>query len=71
MATHPDELFGHLRAAKELAETADVNIIGGTGEARLCELGILHALLALCLIELRCHKGSEWVEDPANRGPCA
>jgi len=48
-----DSLLGHLRSAQELAETAAANIIGGTGEARLCELGVLNALIALCLLEQR------------------
>jgi hypothetical protein len=49
VTTHDEAIARHLREASELAGTAAVNIIGGTGEARLCELGILHALIALCL----------------------
>jgi hypothetical protein len=43
----------HLDSAEDMAARANDNIIGGTGEARLCELGVLHCLLALCLIMLR------------------
>jgi hypothetical protein len=53
VATESDELWAHLREAEDLAETAAVNVIGGTGEARLCELGVLHALIALTLTMLR------------------
>ena len=40
----------HLDKALDCANTAEINIIGGTGEARLCELGILHGLVALCFL---------------------
>ena len=50
MATHDDVIARHLGEASELAGTAAVNIIGQIGEARICELGILHALIALCFL---------------------
>jgi hypothetical protein len=79
VATEDPDILKHLGEASELAGTATVNIIGGTGEARLCELGILHALIALCLLA---RQGQERAgaagrrpgivgEDPCNRGPSA
>lgn len=50
MATEEPDILKHLSQAEDLAGTAAVNVIGGTGEARLCELGILHSLIALCLL---------------------
>jgi hypothetical protein len=50
VATNDEAIFRHLGEAQELAGTAAVNILGQTGEARICELGILHGLIALCLL---------------------
>jgi hypothetical protein len=50
VATQEAIIGQHLHEAQELAGTAAVNIIGQTGEARICELGILHALIALCFL---------------------
>jgi hypothetical protein len=50
VTTEDPHILKHLGEASELCGTAAVNIIGGTGEARLCELGILHGLIALCLL---------------------
>jgi hypothetical protein len=49
VATTRDPITAHLDEAIEHANTATANVIAGTGEARLCELGILHALIALVL----------------------
>jgi hypothetical protein len=48
--THDETIARHLGEASELCGTAEANIIGGTSEARICELGILHGLIALCLL---------------------
>lgn len=50
MATEDPDILRHLGEASELCGTAEANIIGGTNEARICELGILHGLIALCLL---------------------
>jgi len=50
VATEDPDILKHLGEASELAGIAAANVIGGTGEARLCELGILHGLIALCLL---------------------
>ena len=50
MATEDPDILKHLGEASELCGTAEANIIGGTSEARICELGVLHALIALCLL---------------------
>lgn len=50
MATEDPDIMGHLREAETLAGTAVASVLGGVGEARLCELGILHGLIALCLL---------------------
>lgn len=68
MATEDPNIMEHLREAEDLAGTAVASVIGGVGEARLCELGILHALIALVLLV---RHGQLPGEDPANRGPSA
>lgn len=50
MTTEGPDILKHLGEASELAGTAQANLIGGTGEARICELGVLHGLIALCLL---------------------
>ena len=79
MATEDPDILKHLGEASELCGTAEANIIGGTSEARICELGVLHALIALCLLARQGQERAEAAgrrpgivgEDPCNRGPSA
>jgi hypothetical protein len=65
VATEDPEILKHLREAEDLAGTAAVNVIGGTGEARLCELGLLHALIALCLLIRQGQERQQAARKPA------
>jgi hypothetical protein len=50
VATEDPDILKHLGEASELCGTAAANVLGQNGEARICERGILHGLIALCLL---------------------